>query len=45
MHTFGLYVNYLYFSQVSTCADPESFPREGPTLTTFFVDEGRRKVA
>ena len=23
------------------CADPESFVRGGPTLTTFLVDEGR----
>ena len=26
-----------------TCADPESFARRGPTLTTtFLVDEGRK---
>ena len=29
-------------SMTATCADPESFARGGPTLTTFFlVDEGR----
>ena len=31
----GLYYNYF------SCADPESFVRGGPTLTTFLVVEGR----
>ena len=26
---------------VCSCADPESFVREAPTLTFFLVDEGR----
>ena len=25
----------------ATCADPESFARGGPTLTTFVFDEGK----
>ena len=30
------------FESVTTCVNPESFARRGPTLTTFFlVNEGR----
>ena len=35
-------VNLANFSTGTTCADPESFVRGGPTLTTIFlIDEGR----
>ena len=37
MHSFEVNI------RICPCADPESFVRGGPTLTTFFfsVDEGR----
>ena len=36
MSTWTLWFELLIIRN-KTCADPESFPREGPTLTTFFL--------
>ena len=37
MHIFSK----IQLFEVQPCADPESYVREGPTLTFFLVDEGR----
>ena len=29
---------YSYLQTINTCTDPESFAREGPTLTSFFLN-------
>ena len=38
-----MYITFDNYSSFKACAEPDSFIRGGPTLTTFFlpVDEGR----